>query len=84
MSFGVFANNPTGTLLGTAPAVVAFTNPIQVTGTYYINATALLQLDSQDAGLCYVTLKEDSTNDGLEGGGSNSSSTNLVCTGQCR
>jgi hypothetical protein len=73
MSFGNFANNPTQTVLTTNPTVVAFTNPIPVDGTYYINATALLLIDTDDSALCYVTLKSDSTNDGLQGGGSNAS-----------
>jgi hypothetical protein len=57
--------------LGNVPVVVAFTNPIPVTGVYYINASALLIVQPGDRAFCYVTLKSDPTNDGLQGGGSN-------------
>jgi len=78
MSFGAFANNPTSTALTLVPTVVAYTNPIQVTGTYYINATALLSIDLLDGGLCWVTLQSDSTNYGLVGGGENLSITRAI------
>ena len=68
---GNFAANTTAVFLG-APAVVAQTNAIQTTGTYYINGTALLSLDSFESGAyCYVTLGSSGVNDGIQGGSSN-------------
>jgi len=49
--------------------VVAQTNPIQVSGVYYINATALLDVDTGDAGFCFVTVASNGGSDNLYGGG---------------
>jgi hypothetical protein len=71
---GYFASNTTATSLGGGNTVVAQTNPIQVSGTYYINATALLKIDAADIGAyCFVTLVSNGNGDGLLGGSSNSS-----------
>jgi hypothetical protein len=53
-------------------SVVAQTNPVQVSGIYYVNATALLYVDSADsAAYCFVTTGSNGfTPDGLWGGGS--------------
>jgi hypothetical protein len=52
--------------------VVAQTNAIPTTGTYYINGTALISIDTFDsAAYCYVTLASSGTNDGVQGGSSN-------------
>jgi hypothetical protein len=52
--------------------VVAQTNAIQSTGTYYINATALISIDTFDsAAYCYVTLASSGAFDGISGGSSN-------------
>jgi hypothetical protein len=48
-------------------------DPIQVSGTYYVNATALLSIDANDYGaLCYVTIASNGLADGLYGGSDNS------------
>jgi hypothetical protein len=52
---------------------VAQTNPIQASGTYYINATALLQIAAADTGaFCFVTLASVGNGNGLLGGSNNS------------
>jgi hypothetical protein len=71
ISLGNFAFNTSFTFLS-SPAVVAQTNAIQTTGEYYINATALLNIDASDfAAYCYVTTGNNGFNpDGLYGGSS--------------
>jgi hypothetical protein len=52
--------------------VVAQTNAIPTTGTYYINGAALISIDTFDsAAYCYVTLASSGANDGVQGGSSN-------------
>ena len=52
-------------------AVIAQTNPIQTSGTYYINASVLLHIDASDfAAYCYVTAASSGFDDGLVGGSS--------------
>ena len=59
------------TFIGSA-AVVAQTNPVKTTGTYYVNATALLAIDAADsAAYCYVTTGSSGVQDGIYGGSSN-------------
>jgi Collagen triple helix repeat (20 copies) len=71
ISVGNFASNTSSVFLGSA-AVVAQTNAIPNTGTYYINGTALISIDSFDsAAYCYVTLASSGAYDGITGGSSN-------------
>jgi len=72
ISLGSFGSNTTLTQITFSPSVVAFTTPVQVDGTYFINATALIASDNtanNTEAACFVTLKSDQTDDGLEGGG---------------
>jgi hypothetical protein len=71
ISIGNSAINPSSVSLA-SPTVVAQTNSIQVTGFYYVNATALLNIDASDfAAYCYVTTGSNGFNsDGLYGGSS--------------
>jgi hypothetical protein len=74
ISVGYFASNTKVTSLGGGNTVVAQTKPIQVSGTYFINAAALLYIDAADIGAyCFVTLVSNGNGDGLLGGSSNSS-----------
>jgi hypothetical protein len=68
---GNFASNTTATFLGTESVAVQ-TNPIQVSGLYYVNATALLNIDAADfAAYCFVTTGTNGFNpDGVFGGSS--------------
>jgi hypothetical protein len=69
MSVGYFTANTGG--FSMAPASVAVqTDPIQTTGFYYINATALFYVDTGDLGACYVTLASNGNFDGLQGASS--------------
>ena len=55
-----------------SPVVVAQTNPVKTSGTYYVNATALLVIDAADsAAYCYVTTGSSGGQDGIYGGSSN-------------
>lgn len=59
------------TQLGSAasPAVVAETDAIQVTGVYYVNATALLYIDPSDQGAsCYLTTALNGGRTDINGG----------------
>jgi hypothetical protein len=68
ISVGNFASNETHTFLG-SQTVVAQTNAIQVSGQYYINASALMFIDGSDFGdYCYVTTGSNGGSDGLYGG----------------
>jgi hypothetical protein len=71
ISVGNFSFNTSVTSLG-SESVVVQTNAIQVTGVYYINATALLFVDAADfAAYCFVTTGSNGFNpDGLYGGSS--------------
>jgi Collagen triple helix repeat (20 copies) len=72
ISVGNSAFNSSAVSLGSW-SVVAQTNAVQVSGIYYIDATALLFVDSADAAVyCFVTTGSNGLNpDGLWGGGSN-------------
>jgi len=71
ISVGNFAAS-TSAIFVASPTVVAQTNAIQSTGTYYINATALMSIDTFDSGAyCYVTLGSSGGFDGIQGGSSN-------------
>jgi Collagen triple helix repeat (20 copies) len=71
ISVGNSAINPSSVSLA-SPTVVVQTNAIQVTGSYYVNATALLSIDASDfAAYCYVTTGSNGFSpDGLFGGSS--------------
>lgn len=68
---GNSASNTSSTSLGSW-SVVAQSNPVQVSGVYYVNATSLVYVDSADAAVyCFVTTASNGLNpDGLWGGGS--------------
>jgi hypothetical protein len=68
---GNFASNTTPTFLGTESVAVQ-TNAIQFSGLYYVNATALLNIDAADfAAYCFVTTGANGFNpDGVYGGSS--------------
>jgi hypothetical protein len=67
ISVGNFAGNTLRVPLG-AIAVVVATNPMQVTGTYYINATALVYVGPSDSfAECFVTIGSNGNPDGLYG-----------------
>jgi Collagen triple helix repeat (20 copies) len=71
ISIGNSALNPSSVSLA-SPTVVAQTNAIQVSGSYYVSATALLSIDASDfAAYCYVTTGTNGfSSDGLYGGSS--------------
>jgi hypothetical protein len=65
---GNFGFNTSPVILGSG-TVIAQTNPIQVSGLYYINATAFLFIDVSDvAAYCYVTVASSGGSDGVQGG----------------
>ena len=70
---GNFGFNTTNVDFGSLGiSVVAQTGPIQVSGLYYINATASLIVGTSDDALCYVTTASNGFNpDGLYGGSGN-------------
>jgi Collagen triple helix repeat (20 copies) len=70
ISVGNVGNNPNSTSLA-VESVVAQSDTIQVSGLYFINAAALLVIDSGDAAFCYVTFGSNGFNpDGIYGGSS--------------
>jgi hypothetical protein len=56
-------------LPGYPGVVVAQTAPVPASGTYFINASALLSADVDDGAFCYVTPTSSETDDGFYGGG---------------
>jgi len=68
ISVGYFGFNTTPISIDVT-RVVAVTNPIQVPGVYYINATALLYVVNGDEGFCFVSVASNGGSDGLYGGG---------------
>ena len=56
-----------GPLAVSPGTLVAQTNPVAATGTYYINASALLHVDANDGAYCYTT-SQFNGGGGLQGG----------------
>jgi Collagen triple helix repeat (20 copies) len=52
---------------GGSPTLVLFTDEIETTGTYFVTATALLQVASGDGGYCYATTADEGGG-GTQGG----------------
>jgi hypothetical protein len=69
VSTGYFALTGKVSLVGAPGTEVAHTAAIGTSGTYYIDATALLVIDSADTGaFCYVTTGDNPHPDGAFGG----------------
>jgi len=67
---GGYGYNANPAAIPTYPgAAVAVSNPVPTTGLYFVNATAFLYVDPNDAGAyCYITLASSSIYDGIIGG----------------
>jgi hypothetical protein len=71
---GNFASGSSGPLATSPGTLVAQTNAIPTTGTYYISASALLHVDANDGAYCYTT-SAGSGGGGIQGGSSGGAAT---------
>jgi hypothetical protein len=76
ISVGNFASGSSGPLASSPGTLIAQTNPIPSTGTYYISASALLHVDANDGAYCYTT-SAGNGGGGIQGGSSAGAATGV-------